>query len=133
MHNMLKMYSVTKRKVYLLLHHSESETKWYKIISSIIILLIILNTAAVILETVQSIYESNKVFFRTFEIITIIIFSAEYILRVWSCTSSEKYKHPIWGRLKYIFSMGAIIDLIAILPFYIPLVLMPTVAYSKLY
>jgi len=87
------------------------------------VVLILLNTVAVILETVESIYLPNKVLFKYVEIFSIAIFSTEYLLRVWSCTSVDKYSHPIKGRLKYIVSTGAIIDLLAILPFYLPLLM----------
>lgn len=81
--------------------------------------LILLNVAAVIIETVQPIYEKYHPFFDAFETVSVIIFSLEYVIRVWACTAMEKYKHPIWDRLKYMVSIGAIIDLLAILPFYL--------------
>ncbi len=115
------MYLLLKKKIHLLLDPTTGGTNWDKIINGFIITLIILNTIAVILETVDSIYRPNELYFKNFEVFSVVIFSAEYLLRVWSCTSIEKYKHPIFGRLKYIFSVGSLIDLIAILPFYLPL------------
>jgi Ion transport protein. len=116
------MYSLIKRKVYLLLDPSEGGTRWDRVINTLIISLIILNTTAVIVETVQHIYDSYKFFFNGLELFTVIIFSVEYVLRVWSYTSSDEYKDPVSGRLKYIFSLGGLIDLAAILPFYLPFV-----------
>lgn len=115
------MYSSLKRKIHLLLDPADGGTFLDKLINTFIVSLIILNTVAVIIETVDSIYSANKHTFKFFEIFSVIIFSTEYILRVWSCTSIDKYKHPIKGRLKYILTSGAIIDLIAVLPFYLPL------------
>jgi voltage-gated potassium channel len=74
----------------------------------------------VITETVESIYTPNQVYFEYFEIFSVVIFSIEYVLRLWACTVMDKYAHPIWGRIRYIFSVGALIDLLAILPFYLP-------------
>lgn len=85
-----------------------------------IMTLILLNVFAVIIETVESIQTKYKTFLYYFEIFSVVVFSIEYIVRLWACTVMEKYRHPILGRLKYIFSMGAIIDLLAILPFYLP-------------
>jgi voltage-gated potassium channel len=89
-------------------------------VNDFIIGLIILNAVAVILESVDSIYAQYKNLFHYFDLFSIAIFTIEYILRVWTCTLQPQYKHPFWGRLKYMVSLGAIIDLVAFLPFYIP-------------
>ncbi len=115
------MYYSVKKKTYLLLDATDGGRGWDKIINSFIVSLIILNTIAVILETVETLRLTYEAWFRGFEFFSIIAFSTEYILRVWCCTDLEKYKHPLKGRLKYVLSSGAIIDLISILPFYLPL------------
>lgn len=83
--------------------------------------LILLNVFAIIMETVPSIQAAYGDFFFAFEIFSVVIFTVEYILRVWSCTEDRAadYAHPIMGRLKFMFSPMAIIDLIAFLPFYL--------------
>ncbi len=58
---------------------------------------------------------------RTIEIVSTIIFSIEYILRFWSCATRAAYKARIKGRIKWMLTPLAIIDLIAILPFYLTL------------
>ena len=95
------MYKVTKKKVHGLLHPEiVGDERWDKIINVFIIVLIILNVVAVILETVKSINNRYEEFFHYFD------------------NHEEKYKHSVWGRLKYMFSAGALIDLIAIAPSY---------------
>ncbi|MEO8769948.1 MAG: ion transporter [Ferruginibacter sp.] len=113
------MYRTTKHKVHILLHPELGETHWDKIINGFIIILIILNVTAVILETVKSLQAEFSTFFHYFDIVSVIIFSIEYVLRVWSCTHDPRYKHSIYGRLKYMVSTDALIDLVAIFPFYI--------------
>ena len=113
------MYHKTKRRVHTLLHPELGNTHWDRALNAFIILLILLNVIAVMLETIPSIYIPNQAFFNYFDIISVAIFSIEYILRVWSCVHEEKYRHPFYGRLRYIASPGAIIDLLAILPFYL--------------
>jgi voltage-gated potassium channel len=113
------MYHATKRKVHTLLHPELGDSKWDKVINIGIIVLIILNVFAVMLETVPSIYLPNRQFFHDFDVFSVAIFTAEYVLRVWSCNHEDKYKHSFKGRLKYMLSPGALIDLLAILPFYL--------------
>ncbi|HET7289235.1 MAG TPA: ion transporter [Thermodesulfobacteriota bacterium] len=84
--------------------------------------LIVLNVIAVILETVDSIEARFGAFFNVFNDVSIVIFTVEYLLRLWTCTVDERYRHPVTGRIKYIFSAFALVDLIAILPFYLPFV-----------
>jgi voltage-gated potassium channel len=113
------MYHETKKKVHILLHPELGDTNWDRAINAFIIILIILNVSAVMLETVPSILEPNREFFRTFDTISVIIFTVEYLLRVWSSNHDPRYRHSIGGRLRFIFSLDGLIDLLAILPFYV--------------
>lgn len=116
------MYRFTKKKIHGLLHPEiVGDKNWDKIINVFIIVLIILNVLAVILETVPSLHDEyhEQQFFHYFDLVSVIIFTIEYILRVWSSNHEEKYKHSFWGRLKYMVSPAALIDLLAILPFYL--------------
>lgn len=113
------MYHTTKRNVHILLHPELGNTKWDKILNGFIIILIILNVTAVMLETVQSIHEKYFQFFHIFDVVSVIIFSVEYVLRVWSSNHDIRYKHSVHGRLRYMVSTDALIDLLAILPFYL--------------
>lgn len=113
------MYHRVKKHVHILLHPTEGHTRWDKIINVFLIVLILLNLVAVILETEKQIYEANKTFFHFFDLVSVIIFSIEYFLRVWSCTHEQKYHHWFWGRLKYMVSWEGLIDLAAILPYYL--------------
>jgi voltage-gated potassium channel len=113
------MYHKTKHKVHRLLHPELDNSPWVRALNIFIIVLILLNVVAVMLETVSSIYDSHETFFHYFDIFSVIIFSIEYIFRVWSSNHDRRYSHPLWGRLRYISSPGAIIDLLAILPFYV--------------
>ncbi|MGB1891024.1 MAG: ion transporter [Candidatus Latescibacterota bacterium] len=85
-----------------------------------IIVLIFLNIVALILETVESIYSAHQAAFALFENVSIAVFSVEYILRIWSCTTNPRYAHPVSGRLRFLVSPLGIIDLLAILPFFLP-------------
>lgn len=64
-------------------------------------------------HTVSKLYHHE---FIIADIIFLVIFGIEYILRIWVCTHEPRYSHPIWGRLKYATSLVALTDLISLLP-----------------
>lgn len=110
-----------KYRIHNLFDPKEHANKADRITNYFIIILIILNVIAVALETVDSIYVKYQNQFIVFEYFSVVVFSVEYLARIWSCTIDNKYSHPVWGRIKYLFSIGSLIDLLAILPFYLPL------------
>jgi len=80
-------------------------------------LLIIFNLICVSLESVDSVSERYGGFFQAVEIVSLVLFSIEYVVRVW--TAASKYDVPgtsVSRRLRYIFSFTGVIDLISILP-----------------
>ena len=81
-------------------------------------ILIFMNTVAIILHTIPSLSAQYDRYFFDFELFSVIVFSIEYILRVWSIIEQPGYSHPIWGRLKFIFSAWGVLYLLAIFPFY---------------
>ena len=107
-----------KKRIWEILEISKENDKQSKYFDYFISILILLNVVAIILETEKSLAIDYKAFFMYFELFSIFIFSVEYLLRFWSCVSVEVYKNPVIGRIKYLFSPMAIIDLIAIAPFY---------------
>jgi voltage-gated potassium channel len=113
------MYHKLKKDVHILLHPELGNSRWDKFINAFIITLIALNVIAVMLETVVEIHTKYKTLFDYFDLFSVLIFTIEYVLRVWSCTVDAKYKGSVKGRLKYMMTPGAIIDLLAFLPFYI--------------
>jgi len=87
-----------------------------------LIVLISLNIFAVVLESVKSIHVAAGGFFYAFEVFSVAVFSLEYIARVWSVVDNPwkpDHAHPITGRLKYMLTWMALIDLLAIAPFYL--------------
>ena len=110
-----------KKRVYEIVEGAQPGDRASEIFDIFIISLICLNVVALIVETVEEVHQVSPQAFRIFEIISVVIFTVEYLLRVWSCTTDEKYSHPVWGRLRFAVSPVAFIDSLAILPFYIAL------------
>lgn len=84
--------------------------------------LIVANVIAVTLETVDEIYQAYEPAFTLFEIISVIIFSIEYLLRIWVSASNHtsRFDAPFRRRLSYMLSPSGMIDLLAILPAFLP-------------
>ena len=101
------------------LHDENNETRLSKFFNYLLISLILGNVIAVLLESVNDIYKAHRLFFDVFENISIVIFSAEYLLRFWCVVEAKPEQNPWKTRWQWISSGGAIIDLLAILPAYI--------------
>jgi voltage-gated potassium channel len=110
-----------KKRCRQILDTVNKRDKITKVFNVSLLLLILFNVFFNIISTVDSINDEYEKFFNWFEFISIIIFTIEYILRIWSCTENRKYSKSIKGRLKYILTPLMLVDLIAILPFYITL------------
>jgi voltage-gated potassium channel len=80
---------------------------------------IFLSVVAVMLESVADVHEVLSHEFHIFDMITVVIFSTEYVFRVYACVEDPEYEDPIAGRLRYMVSPSALVDLIAVLPFYL--------------
>lgn len=81
-------------------------------------LLIVVSVLAVILESVEPIRDRYALAFVWIEHTATAVFAVEYAARLWVCVDyrSGRFRHPLWGRLRYVRSFYAIIDLIAVLP-----------------
>ncbi len=92
-----------------------------RVVDIFLIVLIAASVIAVILESMPSVEAKYGEALSIFEIVTVAIFSVEYLLRLWSSVElpSAAAKTPLQARLNYIFSFHAIIDFLAILPFYL--------------
>ncbi len=108
-----------RRRVFEQLEPAVSGLPSARIIEYFFIGLIICNIAAIQLETVPRLYEHYQSFFDNFEIFSVVIFSIEYVLRIWTATEMLRYKNPIKGRLRYVLSRSGSIDLFSILPLYL--------------
>ena len=80
-----------------------------------IVMLIVLSILSCILESVQSLHQRYATFFRYWERFTLILFSFEYLLRLWSCKEEECYAVR-WGRVYWALSFLALVDLFSIFP-----------------
>lgn len=108
-----------KRRVFEILEGSIHDTA-SQVCEIVIASVVVLNVLAIILESVHSLHEEFNLFFHIFDLTSVMIFTAEYVLRVWSY--GEKYKPEdggAWrGRKEYMFSFYGFIDFFGTMPFY---------------
>ncbi len=106
-----------RKRIWTLLEPANENDKLSKIVDIFLVSLIFFNILSVILETVDVLYLSYKNYFRYFEYFSVIIFSLEYISRLWACIENKKSDETnLKARFRYVFSFSAIVDAIAILP-----------------
>lgn len=93
-------------------------------INYLIVILIFCNVIAVVIQTEKDIAIKYNNYFSILEIISVSFFTVEYFLRLWVSNIHKPFSQPFWGRIKYMLTPMAIIDLLAILPYYL-LILTP--------
>jgi voltage-gated potassium channel len=67
-------------------------------------------------------YQSARGIFDKFEAASVLVFAVEYVVRIWSCTSDERYSAPVVGRLRFAVTPFLLADAFAILRFFLPFV-----------
>lgn len=89
-----------------------------------LIVLILTNVLAVILESVPSIAEGYGTLFMTVEVVSTLIFTLEYGVRLWTAPEHPLLQSmkPLRARLRHAASPAMVVDLLVILPFYVSLI-----------
>jgi voltage-gated potassium channel len=118
---------MTKReRIYKIIEKAEDGDTPSAVFDWFIIILICLNIAAVICSSFDNVNNRYNRLFVYFEYFSVLIFTIEYLLRIW--TAPYKFTlSPKWpsflSYVRFIFSFMGILDLCAILPFYLPFVI----------
>ncbi|MBX9992894.1 cyclic nucleotide-gated ion channel [Phreatobacter oligotrophus] len=89
-----------------------------------LIVLILVNVVAVILESVPAIAGAYGTLFVVVEIVSTVIFTIEYGVRLWTAPEHPLLQamRPLRARLRHAMSPSMVVDLIVILPFYVSLI-----------
>jgi voltage-gated potassium channel len=109
-----------RRRTYTILENASGEPA-ARLLNGLLIGLILANVAAIVLASVTSIGARYHAWFSTLEWLSILVFTFEYLARVWAAVERDdgRYRAPVRGRIRYMLSPLALIDLLAILPFYL--------------
>ena len=110
-----------RRRVYRILEVGQGEDRTSKIVDSLLVVLILSNIAVFCAETVPRLERAYGHYFFAFEVISILIFTVEYAARLWVAVEVPFLSRmPAWrARLRFARRPAQVIDLVAILPFYL--------------
>jgi voltage-gated potassium channel len=109
-----------RRRLYEILEQGPVGDRTGYIVARILVLLIIVNLVAVALESIPRFDAQYSGWFAAIEIVSLIVFTLEYLLRLWVAVEHAPFRHlsPRMARLKYATSGAGIVDLLAVLPFW---------------
>ena len=108
-----------RQKIHALVSPSDYGGKLHNIFDTFIGVWVIISVAAVVLESVHSVHYLINLEFVILDTIAVGIFTIEYLMRLYSCVEEPRFRHGFLGRFKQARQTSSIIDLLAILPFFL--------------
>ncbi len=111
-----------KQRVWQILEVDRAGDRLSRAFDIFIISLIALNGLAFVFGTVEDLASAFGSWLDAFERFSIVVFTVEYAGRLWSCVTVPAYAGALKGRLRFMFTPLALVDLLAIAPFYLPFV-----------
>jgi len=119
----MSIFTRIKRGICNVIRDDGHRTVANRIFSNTITILIIVNVAVVVLDLLYVFTtDATKAIFNCIEAVTVAVFTVEYILRLWTADLLYPRVRAARARLRYAFSPMALIDVAAIVPFYLPMV-----------
>ena len=111
---------IMRRRVHRLLE-ADGDLWTGRIVTRGILVVVLINITAVCLESSPELAARWRTVFLAIEIVSIFIFTVEYGLRVWTAVDSTPHQRLGTARasLKFAMSAAGIVDLVAILPFWL--------------
>lgn len=112
-----------RRRVYELLEHGSVGNGASRTINRLLMALIVINLIALTLESVPSLEAQYRVLFLIIEWVSLVVFTLEYLLRLWVAAEHDPHSHlsSYQSRIKFVFSSEGIVDFLAVVPFWIAL------------
>ncbi|HTQ83703.1 MAG TPA: cyclic nucleotide-gated ion channel [Pseudolabrys sp.] len=114
-----------RHRVYLVLEQGPVGDGVGRLVDRLLVALILFNLVAVALESVPDYRARYELIFALIEYFSLVVFTVEYALRLWSAVEHGPHQHmpALRARLKYALSAAGIVDLAAVLPFWFAFVL----------
>jgi voltage-gated potassium channel len=112
-----------RQHVHALVWPSEQGGRLHQYFDTFLVVWVVISVVAVVLESVESIHYVLNLEFIVLDTVAVAIFTLEFMLRLFSVVEQPGYRGAVAGRFRYVRSPGALIDLIAILPFFLEVLL----------
>ncbi len=109
-----------KTRIHIILDKPAWHDRTAVVIHGVLAIVILVNTIAIILVTVRPIAEHLSNILTVIINVCMVVFVCEYVLRMWACTDTHNPVRMVTDRVRYAFHLYLIIDLISILPLFIP-------------
>lgn len=121
-----------KQATYRMITKGSHGKKVYRIFDYLIMSLIILSVFSIILESMSDFNTKYGLYLRMFDVFSIIVFTIEYIMRMYVSELTHPSDRKWKSVLKFMFSTAGLIDLLAITPFYLPMVIKMDVRFLRI-
>ena len=112
-----------RQKIHALVFPTSYSGKLHELFDTFIAVWVLLSVMSVILESVESLHYILNLQFIVLDSIAVTIFTLEYCMRMYSCVEDPKYQGAILGRFNQAKTPSTFIDLLAILPFFLEVLL----------
>ncbi len=116
-------YQRVRRRTYEVLEKAGEGDRLSQAVDIVIIAVILANMGAVVLESFEGLYERYAGWFAALELVSVALFTVELALRLWTCDLLRPGRTWPVAVMRFLVSPVGLIDLLAIVPFYLPLLI----------
>jgi voltage-gated potassium channel len=106
-----------KKRIFDIIQIGNTEDLPSRAFDWFIVIVILLNIVTMFLVTFDA-FEPVMPLLRTVETVTVAVFTAEYILRIWTADLLYPDRSPLRARMRFLRSFDGVVDLLTILPFF---------------
>ena len=111
-----------RRRLYEVLERARDDDRLSAVVDIAIICVIGVNVLAIVIESLPWVTPGLKRALYVLEVVSVILFTVEYLLRLWTARYRRPGQGGLAGALRFAVSPAGLIDLLAIVPFYLPLI-----------
>jgi voltage-gated potassium channel Kch len=108
-----------RQKIHALVFPSMYGGSLQGIFDTFIVVWVVVSVIAVVLESVFAIHYILNIQFIILDTVAVAVFTMEYCMRIYSCVEEPGFEKAILGRIKQAKTTPSIIDLLAVLPFFL--------------